>query len=148
MVEVHLINMTFTVQQEKEAYRNLSNEMQDFIMSNETTEIIDSAIKSVNLSEEIATQADSEILYSLIGLQSLDQALQNISSLSNTPLEKLSPLKNILNEKVFSKIKQLKMDSNSPIASSSSVPEIPPENLPAVEAGQIAHQTTPEEKKF
>ena len=96
--------MTFTKEQIKLAYKNLSSEIQNFIMDNETTELIENNLKEVGLSEEQSVSADSEILYAMYGLQTSSEAMLNIAKLSNKNINELSQLKNNLENNIFSKI--------------------------------------------
>lgn len=126
-------NMKPTKEQRKNAYSNLSDEAQFFIMSNETTDLISTALQESGFSEEQADQADSEILYAMYGLQSLDDAMKNIASLSQKPVESLAPLKSKLKENIFDKLEEIKKTSEPRKESSST-------NLPMVEAGEVAHE--------
>lgn len=99
--------MSFTNQQLKEANKRLSPEVQDFVMDNETTDLIAEYLKKINLSEEQENSADSEVLYAMYGLQSLDQAIANIAELSGKQVSELRGLKSDLEENIFNKIKSL-----------------------------------------
>lgn len=151
MVEIMVSHkMTFTQQQIKAAYKRLLPEVQDLIMSNETTELITTSLKEVGLSEEQANLADSEILYALYCLQSLGDAINNIAKLSNKNSNDLSKLKSVIQDNILSKYKiNIKdfIESNKtsvataqPSIEKASVPEIPPTNLPMVEKGEVAHE--------
>jgi hypothetical protein len=149
--------MTFTREQKKEAYKKLSPEVQDFIMDNETTEIIGSFLKESGLSDEQFDYADSEILYAMFGLQTLTVAIDNIAKLSNKNRDELSGLKENLENSIFDKIVALGGNKNKIQVESAEIqpgqnppqnnvgsdfeqiilnqaramqPAIPPENLP------------------
>lgn len=96
--------MTFTNTQIREAYKKLSPEVQNFIMDNETTDLITNHLGMAGLSEEQSTLADSEILYAMLGLQTLPDAISNIAKLSNKSLESLHRLKIDLENNIFVKI--------------------------------------------
>ena len=96
--------MVFTKEQKKEAYKKLSPEVQDFVMSNETTELIENYLKEADLSEEQSTDADSEILYAMYGLQTLSGAIENIAKLSGKNINDLSKLKTDLDNNIFKNI--------------------------------------------
>ncbi len=96
--------MTFTREQKNTAYKKLSPEVQSFIMDNETTELIESYLKEVSLSEEQSNSADTDILCAMYGLQTLTEAINSIAKLSNKKMEDLSKLKTNLEENIFSKI--------------------------------------------
>ncbi|MDP2642012.1 MAG: hypothetical protein Q8P21_01840 [bacterium] len=130
-------------------------------MSNETAELIANYSKEAGLSEEQMDLADSEILYTLFGLQTLAVAINNISRLSNKSVEELSKLKSSLENNIFNKHKELgsikedvfviapenkegalkqldqKVTDNQNVATL--VPEVPPANLPMIEKGEVAH---------
>lgn len=98
--------MAFTLQQRKEAYEKLSPEIQDFIMDNETTDLIQNYLKEVRLTEEQTDSADSEIMYALLGLQTFANTYANIAKLSNKNINDLATLKNKLDANIFSKVKK------------------------------------------
>lgn len=97
--------MTFTTQQIKSAYKNLTGEVKDLIGSNETTEFISTNLVEAGLSGEQADMADSEILYAMYGLQSLDSAINNIAKINSKKPGELTDLTAKLQYKIFSKIK-------------------------------------------
>jgi hypothetical protein len=104
--------MSFSREQKQEAYKKLTSEVQDFIMSSETTELIDNYLKEVTLSETQSNDADSEILFAMYGLQTLPEAIQNIAKLSNKNVSDLSKLQKNLEENIFSKINLSKLASD------------------------------------
>ena len=115
--------MTFTREQKKEAYKKLSPRVQDFIMDNETTELIDRFLKEVGISEEQSISADSEILITMYGLQSLLTTIDNIAKLSNRSVEQLSGLKENLENNILRKISEINANNNeSQIKSVESAP--------------------------
>jgi hypothetical protein len=97
--------MKFTREQKKSAYQKLNVDTQDFIMSNETTELISSLLNEEKLSGDQSESADSEILSAMYGLQTLDQAIEEISKITNK--QNLSKLKSDLRNKVFDYIDEL-----------------------------------------
>jgi hypothetical protein len=99
--------MVFTREQKKEAYKKLSPEVQDFVMSEETTGMIDGILGEVGLSEEQSIDADGDIFSSLLGLQTLSEAISNIAELSGKSVNELSELKEKLEEEIFIKITEL-----------------------------------------
>lgn len=96
--------MSFTLTQKKQAYKNLPAEVQYFIVSNENTELITNYLITSGLTEEQSALADSEILYTMCGLQSLSEAINNISKLSGKSVNDLSQLKSNLENSIFKKI--------------------------------------------
>lgn len=105
--------MAFTREQKKEAYEKLSPEVQDFIMDNETTELISGYLKESNLTGEQIDLADTEILCALFGLQTLSEAINNIA-ISNGNPQSFSTLKTNLEENIFSKIPNTPQIENIP----------------------------------
>ena len=135
--------MSYTKEQKQSAYKKLPPEIQDLVMSNETTEFITNALKEVGLSEEHQNLADSEILYTFFCLQSLDDTINNISKISGKNTNDLSKLKSTIQDNILDKYKIdtkefIETNKSNPIAPTS-VPEIPPANLPMVEEGEVAH---------
>lgn len=104
--------MIFTKEQKKEAYKKLSPEVQDFIMDPETTEIIDNLLTQVGLNDEQSILADSEILNAMYGLITLDDALKNISQITNKTEGDLSELKTKLVTNIFTKLDQIKIKND------------------------------------
>ncbi len=104
MVKVISHNMTYTKEQIKNSYKKLSPEMQSFIMDPENSEFIENALKKSGLNDDQSNLADSEILYSMYGLQSFSDAMNNISKISNKNIIELSQLKDDLEENIFKKI--------------------------------------------
>jgi hypothetical protein len=96
--------MPFTPQQKKEAYKKLSPEKQDFVMSEETTELIDNYLIETGLLEEQSDQANIEIFHALLGLQTLAEAITSIAALLNKNRSDLSKLETDLQEQIFDKI--------------------------------------------
>lgn len=99
--------MIFSREQRQAAYKKLSLEIQDFIMSNDTTELINDYLKKTSLSEEQSLTADSEILFAMLGLQTLSEAVSNIAKLVNKNVNDLSKLKTRLENNIFDKIKEM-----------------------------------------
>ncbi|MBI2086788.1 MAG: hypothetical protein HYT69_01290 [Candidatus Zambryskibacteria bacterium] len=159
--------MTYSREQQQAAYKKLPEEAQNFIMSNETTEFISANLEKYGLPEEQINLADSEILYAMYGLQTLDTAIQKIAEISGEKNEELSSLKADLQENIFSKYKELgvvtterpivitqetKEDALKELSQraeqqKSTVPEVLPANLPMVESGEIVHDVPHVESK-
>src|SRR3989344_3141984 len=99
--------MTFNRQQIQSAYRNLSKEAQSFVISTDTAELIDSTIKELGLTQEQTTVADGEIFNAMLGLQTLDNAIENISESSKRPADELANLKSNLKSNIFINIPQI-----------------------------------------
>jgi len=118
--------MTFTREQKKEAYKKLSPEVQDFVMSNETTELIENYLKEAGLSEEQSIDADSEILYAMYALQTLSDAINNISKLSSKNISDLSKLKTNLDNNIFKNI--FKIMNGPEETSEETTQKTPPQN--------------------
>ncbi len=96
--------MTFTRTQKQTAFKKLSSEIQDIILSTETTELISQYLKDSNLSEDHIDLAETEILNSMCGLQTLSEAISNISKLTGKNTNDFSKLKSNLEDNIFSKI--------------------------------------------
>lgn len=128
--------MSFTHTQRQKAYKELPEEVQDFIMSNETTEFITTVLKESNLTEEQDDQADSEILYAMLGLQTLDTAIENIARVSGKKVEELDGLKKRFEDEVFSKYPELGKVNQGALKAT-------PQNLPVVEEGEVVHDVQP-----
>jgi hypothetical protein len=157
--------MIFTLNQRRNAYKRLPEDIKILIMSNETTEIIENILKEAQLTEEQANLADSELLDVMFCLQSLDNAINNIAKLSNKTVNELSKLKSVVNDKILSKytidIKDfIEANKTTPIQHQSAapknlpgeanLPELAPEIHPMIEKGEVAHDVPPqiEQKKM
>jgi hypothetical protein len=116
--------MKFTREQKKEAYQKLSPKIQDFVMDNETTELISSFFDEIGFSEEQSNDADLEILFTMYGMQTLSEAINSIANLSGKNAEQLAGLKVKLEDNIFKNIDKLK---NEPVISETQqVEEIEP----------------------
>lgn len=132
--------MTFTRTQSQVAYKKLPPEIQDLIMSNETTDLIATTLKEAGLSEEQANLADSEILYTLFCLQSLDDAINNIAKVSNRNANDLSKIRSVIQDNILNKYKIDIRDFIETNKTTKTVaPETTPANLPMVEPGEVVH---------
>src|SRR3990167_9277643 len=131
--------MTFTREQKQSAYKKLPPETQNLIMSNETTELISATLKEAGLNEEQENLADSEILYAMFCLQSLDDAINNIAKLSNKNPNDLSKIRSAVQNNILNKYKiGIKDFINT--NKNTKAPAIPPTNLPMVEKGEVVHE--------
>lgn len=97
--------MPFNNEQKKKAYKRLPPDIQDLVMDNETTELIQKLLQKTGLEEKFIDSADNEILYAMYCLQSLDDAIKNIAILNGKNTDSLSELKSILQTKIFSQYK-------------------------------------------
>ena len=68
--------MIYTREQKQSAYKRLPPEIQDLTMDNEVMDLIANTLVEAGLNEEQAALADSEILYAMYCLQSLDDAIE------------------------------------------------------------------------
>src|SRR5688572_33357372 len=98
--------MTFNREQKQVAYKKLPPEVRDFIMSNETANLIADSISKLGLSGDRAISADSEILYALLGLQTLSTAISNIAKLNNKNVGDLAIFTSEIENNLFSKYKE------------------------------------------
>ncbi len=96
--------MTPTIQQKRDAYKKLSDEVKNIILDNETTESIQNMLSNYSLNEDQSDSSDSQILYAMYGLQTLDDAITSISKITNKSISELSTLKMGLERSIFSKI--------------------------------------------
>lgn len=155
--------MKFTKEQQKIAYKKLPENVRDFIFSNEVNDLIDEIKKELGLTEEESAVADAEILYSLIGLQKLNESIEAIAKISNKKNQDFINVSQKLQIGIFDKIKTMGINLEEFVLSNKSkqtdlnlqnksVPEnisktttveIPPANLPMVEPGEVVHDTTP-----
>lgn len=118
--------MSYTQEQIRVAYKKLSEKVQDFVMSNDTTELISENLKGIGLSEGQVNIADSEIFYALLQLQTLDTTINKIAELSNKKIEELSPLKTALKESIFNNYPETEVVvNNTPNLDEKKTPEEP-----------------------
>ncbi len=154
--------MLYNREQRTAAYKKLPQEAQDFVMSSGTTNLISELLKKSNLSQESLDIADSEILYAMLGLQTLDTAISNIATTSKRSAEQLTALKSDLQIKIFSQIEELKKNSanaspTEPEPTLKSIPEVKTvgatpltpsvvveNDLPMVLPNEKPHDSTPE----
>lgn len=101
--------MSFTPEQKKQAYKKLSPEVKDFVMSNETTDLISNYLEKYDLTEDQKNTADSEILYLMLGLQTLDQSINNIAKYCNKNPSDFDDLKTNVQNGILDEIEKLKV---------------------------------------
>jgi hypothetical protein len=141
--------MIYTSQQARTAYKKLPSEVQGLITSNETTELIDTTLRELGLTPDQANLADSEIIYSLYCLQSISEAIDNISKISGKRVSDLSNLKNIIEDEILSKyeidIKDFIEKNKKEFVNQTlkSTPEIPVQQA-ALAKGVTTETTVPE----
>lgn len=99
--------MKFTREQKQDAYKNLSPEIQDFVMLNETTEIIGNFLNTTSLNTEQSDVAYGELLCAMLNLQSLQEAMFSIAKLDNKNNGDFNELKENLEKNIFSKITEI-----------------------------------------
>jgi hypothetical protein len=140
----------FNVKQQKIAYNNLPLDIQDLIMSNDTSELVLNMLKESGLNDNESDLADTQILYAMYCLQTLDESIKNISDLSKKPIEIFSKLKIALEENIFSKYKDFDINIGELIEANkksinetiSFVPEIRP-TMGIVTGGGVITHTPP-----
>lgn len=103
--------MPFTSTQKKEAYKKLQDEVKDFVMDNETTELIDNLLVEAGLSEEERDLADTEIFNSMLELQGLESVIKNIAEITKKDGAEFENLKVNLQEKIFGEIEKIKRET-------------------------------------
>lgn len=96
--------MPYTKEKIRLSYEKLSPEIKSFIMSNDVLETIDKNLKNAGLNETEAEQADSEIFYTLLGLQNPDTAIKNIATICKKEIGSFQSLKENLVADVFNKV--------------------------------------------
>lgn len=96
--------MGYTKEKIRLSYEKLSPEIKNFIMSNDVLETIETHLKNAGLNENEAEQADSEIFYTLLGLQGPDVAIKNISTICRKEPGSFQSLKENLMADIFSKV--------------------------------------------
>lgn len=135
--------MAFTKDQIKESYGKLAPEQQDWIMSGEVSEIIATILQENNLVGDQANLSDGEIFYALVGLQSLDSAINNIATISGRNPNDLLKLKSAIEEKVINNSENVggsapsKPEQN--IDKSTGATAVKVASLPMVEEGEKVH---------
>lgn len=103
--------MKFSRSQKKEAYKKLQDEVKDFVMDNETTELIDNLLVETGLSEEERDLADTEVFNSMLELQDLDTTIKNIAEITKKDGVEFENLKANLQEKIFGEIEKIKREN-------------------------------------
>lgn len=136
--------MTFPGEQIRTAYQNLHPEVIDLVMANETTELIKNLFNKFGMSRNTLNAIDSELLYAMLGLQTLETALNNITSISGKPASDFSGIKSILQKEIFRKIDDLKAKEGGKNRSAQETtppitPEARSETHPAIVPGEVAH---------
>src|SRR3989344_2656117 len=83
------------------ALSKLPQEARDLALSSSALEIVSRSLKNLGLTESEQIEADGEIFYSLVCLQTLDDALNNIAKLRNRDPKNLNDLKTTVKEKIL-----------------------------------------------
>ncbi len=138
--------MLFNTTQRRLAYKKLPEEVQYFISDSETMETTDAILTKQNFTEDVADKADSQILYAMVGLQTLDDAIADISKISGKTIAELSPLKAELIEKIFSKYPELGKVQNvgqNEVGGMKSTTHND-SDLPMIEVGEVVHDVKPQ----
>lgn len=128
--------MSYSLEQRKKAYENLSDDLKELVMSNETSDFIELSFQESGLDEDQINLGESEVLYAMLGLQTLEMAIQNIAKSSGKAVADLSSLKEKLDDKIFSKYPRL---VSSPEETSKVSAGNQDSNLPMIEEGEVAH---------
>ncbi len=116
--------MTFTLQQKKDAFEKLSDKDKSFIMDNETTEKISEIIASSKIPIKFFDFTDSEILNTMYSLQTIDEAMINISRITNINTDELALLKSKFNDFIVSKLQSRLVSKIDPTFAKKRVSEI------------------------
>ncbi|MFZ2523598.1 MAG: hypothetical protein WAW92_04405 [Minisyncoccia bacterium] len=96
--------MIFTKEQIREAYQKLDSSTVNFISDYEVIDEIDEILGQVGLSELVFDLANSQILYAVYNLQTLDEAISYIADISGKSADELTILHNNLQREIFDKI--------------------------------------------
>ena len=138
----------FSKEQKKEAYNKLPLEIKDLLVSPQTIDLVSEALENAGITGRSSYEADSEILFSLYGLQTLDKAIENIAQISGKEINKLDNLKQSIQKNILDKYSvdiNILIKSNEDITHrKTSVPEIAPEKHPMIEEGEKAHDVVPQ----
>lgn len=138
----------FSKEQKKEAYNKLPLEIKDLLVSPQTIDLVSEALENAGITGRSSYEADSEILFSLYGLQTLDKAIENIAQISGKEINKLDNLKQSIQKNILDKYSvdiNILIKSNEDITHrKTSVPEIAPEIHPMIEEGEKAHDVVPQ----
>lgn len=95
--------MAFTREQKKEAYKKLSVQVQDFVMANETTDLIEQLLRKARVTETELDTVDNEIFCALLGLQTLSAAINKVAGITHINQHDLLELKDNLQKEIFNK---------------------------------------------
>lgn len=109
-------------------------------MGSEISENIETLLKEADLKEAVFTQADSEIFDALLGLQTLESAIESISKLSNKTKEELSLLKAGLQKNIFDQLENLRGTLQHSATSIQSESVESKEQHPAIIPGEVVHE--------
>ncbi len=96
--------MKFSKEQIRDAYQKLPSSTRNFVADFEITDKIDEFLGKMGFTEEVFDLSNSQILYAMYGLQTLDQAISDIASISGKNVSELSALRDNLQKGIFANI--------------------------------------------
>lgn len=99
--------MQYTLEQKQKAYKNLPDAVKDFVMSNESSDIVEKNLILAGFNDEQIDESDSEIFHAMIGLQSFEDSMMNIAQITGRSPRDLSQLRENLQNEIFEAIKYL-----------------------------------------
>lgn len=98
--------MSFTKEQVRAAYKNLPEKIKGVVTSPDISELILLTMKQAGLSEENVVQAEGEIFSSMLRLQTMDSAIDNIAKVTNISVEKFSEAKKRITQEIYNAYKE------------------------------------------
>lgn len=129
--------MSYTREQKKIAYKKLSDEEKSFIMSSETTDMIEECLKTINLTGESLDLADLEIMFAMYRLQTLQTSISNIAKLAGKNEDELQYLKDQLQSNIFNIIQPVQEIKKDTL-----------EKTPSLDAEEIISKELPYNQNF
>lgn len=97
----------FNIEQKRNAFKKLSSEEKDFVMSENTTNTIEGILNQSGFNNEQSDMAHSEIFNALLNLQSLSQAIEKIALITGKQTDGLIKLQQDLEQNIFKDIQKI-----------------------------------------
>ena len=120
-------------------------EIRSFIAQGEWAKILNQIFQENNFNPEQKTALENEVIFVLLGMELATDFCKNIQYSLNLNESLAKILDQQVSEQIFKPVRPFLPTSAEPEEEAA---EIPPQDLPMVETGQIAHDTTPEEKQW
>lgn len=130
----------------EEQFKTLPPSLQQAINAVPWKSSIKEIVMPNKLSQEQADAAERETMFILYGFENSDDYIANLMREMQISEEMAIAIAEAVNERIFKTITQKveELEKQKSSVAVSSIPEVPPTNLPMVEKGEVAHDVKPQ----